>query len=297
MIEQPFENGTYRTLEQDVNSFFMDFDLADIDCKVRVISRKFLKKYPDYIPRDKDHGIYILVKNNTPVYVGQSKNFNSRVNQHNINNKACFDRCFIFFKPQKDLRGLLDYMESYTIYSIEERGLILNNVLRPNPDEDVLIKSKKILARKWIEAFISFLPCFGVDISEHEDEDEDDDFIVRRKKLPRSKININVNNIDICGENNIIKTINFIKYIGINKLEPYLNELNSHSLSFRVEKYDFSNELFNDRKIHSSRDEYGQEFFLYSSISTDHLVEKLKYLSTKLNLKNINIFKESVIDN
>lgn len=61
-----------RTLEQDINSFFMDFDLADIDCKIRIISRKFLKKHPDYIPKDKDHGIYILVKNNLPVYVGQS---------------------------------------------------------------------------------------------------------------------------------------------------------------------------------------------------------------------------------
>lgn len=290
MIEQPFENGIYRTLEQDINAFFMDFDLADIDFKVRVISRKFLKKYPDYIPRDKDHGIYILVKDNFPVYVGQSKNFNNRMSQHNLNNTSSFDRCFIFFKPQKDLRGLLDYMESYTIHSIEERGITLNNVIRLNPDEDVLVKSKKILSRKWIEAFIAFLPCLGVSLIEEDEEEYEE--TVKRKKQSRGKIHININNIEIGGDNNTLKVINFIKYIGIDKISYFLNEINSQHINFRIEKYDFSDSMSEDKKLHKSNDEYGKTFWFQCNLSTNLLVEKIKFINKKIGYENSSVYRE-----
>lgn len=143
----------YRT-----DDFELELNLPKSALKIKGLSKKLLiEKKADL---EREHAIYIL-EGPVSCYVGQSTDVQSRINNHKDKNKSDFSRCFILSKKDTDLRGYLDYMESYAIREMESLGYTLDNSKKPNPDDDILPHYKKEMAKDWIDEFLSFLPILG----------------------------------------------------------------------------------------------------------------------------------------
>lgn len=143
----------YRT-----DDFELELSLPKSALKIKVLSKKLLSEKKSEL--EKEHAIYIL-EGPVSCYVGQSTDVQSRINNHKDKNKSDFSRCFILSKKDTDLRGYLDYMESYAIREMESLGYTLDNSKKPNPDDDILPHYKKEMAKDWIDEFLSFLPILG----------------------------------------------------------------------------------------------------------------------------------------
>ncbi len=149
--------GIFRTAYR-TDDFELELILPKSALKIKGLSKKLLIEKKSEL--EKEHAIYIL-EGPTSCYVGQSTDVQSRINNHKDKNKSDFSRCFILSKKDTDLRGYLDYMESYAIREMESLGYTLDNSKKPNPDDDILPHYKKDMAKDWIDEFLSFLPILG----------------------------------------------------------------------------------------------------------------------------------------
>jgi predicted GIY-YIG superfamily endonuclease len=149
--------GVFRSVYK-TDDFELELNLPKSALKIKGLSKKLLIEKKTEL--EKEHAIYIL-EGPVSCYVGQSTDVQSRMNNHKDKNKSDFSRCFILSKKDTDLRGYLDYMESYAIREMESLGYKLDNSKKPNPDEDILSPYKKEMANDWIDEFLSFLPILG----------------------------------------------------------------------------------------------------------------------------------------
>jgi len=289
MNEHAFENGFCKISEEDSSVFYIEFDLTETDSKIRIASRSFLDGNIAKLYTPDEHIIYILVKDNVPVYVGQTKDSLARINNHRLSDKAGFDRCFMFFKPRKDLRAYLDYMESYVIHKIEKKGIVLKNIIKKDPEKDILNRNKKLIAQKWMNNFVDFLSVFGVNMMPVILASESIPSIpvgmkstesiitsdnVKMKKADSILINIKVDGIDISGNNNKEKVINLIKEIGIKNIDSKMSLINTNSIMIRNKIFEHyvAKKAMN---VSKNTDKYGDDFYLSMNIGTVELRKKL----------------------
>lgn len=289
MVEQiSFDNGVYN-IEEETDNFDIEFDIMSIEAKFRMLSRGYIDKYSMKNYKPNEHIIYILIKDNKPVYVGQSTDSISRINNHKYKNKCNFDRCFIFSKPRKDLRAYLDYMEKYLIFKLESKGFILDNAIKLNPENDVLNESKKILSQKWMDTLVNFLPVFGIFYENNKCENE---IIItdeaKKRKISSKKTNIEIvyNNENIEGKTNKEIIGNLISKIGIEKIMTYDDLINT-SVSLLIKKDHFDN-IISNKKIPVSKfiDDSGNVFYISLSISTSELKNKIIKIFNIMNISN-----------
>ncbi|HCJ8468611.1 TPA: GIY-YIG nuclease family protein [Escherichia coli] len=298
MIEQiPFDNGIYNIDNNSLDIFDIEFDLIEIEAKIRVSSRAYIDKHimKNYNPNE--HVVYILVRDNKPVYVGQSKDSFNRINTHKYKNKCNFDRCFMFSKPKKDLRAFLDYMEKYLIYKIEENGIILENNIRIDPEKDILNKNKKIVSEKWIDTFIKFLIIFGISLEQEELLEnninktvavvlKDNQTEINTVKKIKTKVIISQDQNIIEGHNNKYILGNLIKEIGFIKIKPYLNKINT-SNAFLIKEHPFDNIISNNRiPVLKFIDNQDEEFYISIHISSLDFIKKIKNVLNLINEHN-----------
>lgn len=298
MNEHAFENGFYKISEQDDSIFYIEFDLSETDSKLRIASRAFLNENINKLYTPDEHIIYILVKDNLPVYVGQTKDSLTRINSHRLSDKAGFDRCFMFFKPKKDLRAYLDYMETYVINKIENKGVVLKNVIKKDPEKDILSRNKKIIAQKWMNNFVDFLTVFGVSTSQSpllkepldmisDVENKENLMSQNKNKLKKAEsvlINIKIKGIFIEGKNNKEKTINLIKEIGIKNIQKNLYLINTNSILIKAEMFEhrIADKVMN---VSKNTDKYGNDFYISMNIGTVELRKKLMKIASFVNYK------------
>jgi len=289
MNEHAFENGFCKISEEDSSVFYIEFDLTETDSKIRIASRSFLDGNIAKLYTPDEHIIYILVKDNVPVYVGQTKDSLARINNHRLSDKAGFDRCFMFFKPRKDLRAYLDYMESYVIHKIEKKGIVLKNIIKKDPEKDILTRNKKIIAQKWMNNFVDFLTIFGVSMKPIPSISESiidssveakfkkniimsDDG--KNKKADSVLINIRVDGVNIDGNNNKEKVINLIKEIGIKNINSKVSLINTNSIIIKdkIFEHHVAKKIMN---VSKNTDKYGDCFYISMNIGTVELRKKL----------------------
>lgn len=294
MIEQiSFDNGVYN-IEEDTENFDIEFDIMSIEAKFRMLSRGYIDKYAMKNYKQNEHIIYILIRGNKPVYVSQSTDSISRINQHKYKNKCNFDRCFIFFKPRKDLRAYLDYMEKYLIYKLESQGLILENSVKLDPEKDILNESKKILSQKWMNTLINFLPIFGVSHLPHLTNELS--ICPEDKNLPtniskKTNIKILLNNEQIEGKSNKEIIGGLISKIGIDKIMQFDEQINT-SVALLIKDTNFEN-IIAERSIPviKGKDELGKDFYFSLSISTNGLIKKVEKIIKTLEIKDCYVLK------
>lgn len=283
----PFDNGIYSIDEDQCDNFNIEFDLISIEAKIKIVSIGFIDKYISKDYKENEHMVYILVRDNIPVYVGQSKDSLTRVMQHKYKNKSNFDRCFMFLKPERDLRQYLDYMEKYLIFKIEENGIILDNTIKKPHMNDILNANKKIVAEDWINTFISFLSVFGV--SAKNKEKENSEIITSNNIRQYSNQKFKVVSIEckdeIISENNNRKTLEkLICKIGIRRISNFFSDINTNS-SFMINDQPFE-KIINNKiiEVRHAIDNNGDNFYYALNISTNDLEKKLLKMFDIMNI-------------
>lgn len=300
-------------IKPNSNEFEMDLDLPGSSLRIRCFSKNLFLENTTKL--EKEHAIYIL-EGTEKCYVGQSKNVANRINNHTENNKVDFHRCFILSKKGDDLRGYLDYMEAYTIKTMESLGYILDNHQKPNPEDDILKEVKKKTSRGWIDEFISMLPILGFDrnniistnynlsintqIQKTSELPLKKNLEKKEKIAPNKDIHLKKNkgayNIKIEYNNktffeySAIKTlIRFIEHIGVESVFNILvKEKQWESLCLQNIKDD-------KFKTNQSTQEYelnsldGKKYYLYECSPTHKKIEFLKKIQAKLHLENLKI--------
>ena len=263
----------YRT-----DDFELELNLPKSALKIKGLSKKLLIEKKAEL--EKEHAIYIL-EGPISCYVGQSTDVQSRINNHKDKNKSDFSRCFILSKKDTDLRGYLDYMESYAIREMESLGYTLDNSKKPNPDDDILPHYKKEMAKDWIDEFLSFLPILGF------------------KKSPSpTPLPISIQPVSTKAANNILSLkLNGNLISGADSREVFTKLLQQIGLEV-IEKQCTSifGSAFTLSKVHT-KPKYGschelkennQTYYLYLNISKNDLCKKIIKIKEILKL-NIEI--------
>jgi hypothetical protein len=257
-------------------------NLTKSSLKIKGFSKNLLIE--KQIELEKEHAIYIL-EGPIKCYVGQSKDVQSRINNHKDKNKSA-SRCFILStaKRDADLRGYLDYMESYAIKEMELLGYLLDNTQKPNPEDDVLTHYKKEMANEWIDEFLSFLPILGFKKSPTQ-------ILLPPNNIQRKNteaINLKLNGIVIPGTNSREVFTNLLTTIGIGIVNKnvilFLGAAFKISTSYSKQKYGSCHELLENK----------YKYYLYLNISKNDLIKKIIKIKEIIQL-NIEIINYGVI--
>lgn len=261
------------------DDFEIEIELLKSNLRIRGLSKSLLihKK----IELSKEHAIYILEGPNS-CYIGQTTDVQTRINNHKDNNKSDFQRCFILSKKDFDLRGYLDYIESYAIKEMEEQGYLLDNSKKPDPNNDILSIYKKEMANEWIHEFLSFLPILGFKKSPRPS--------INLPKLTQPKvikqkdvINLKFNGNLINGKYNVEILINLFKLIGINNIIQNCSSIFNSSFHLTNIKIDKKTKC----ACHELK-ENNNTYYLYINISKNNLCKKIMKIKDILQL-NIEI--------
>ncbi len=275
--------GVFKPIPK-TDEFELEISLTKSSLKIRGFSKKLLIENQTELSGE--HAIYIL-EGPINCYVGQSKDVKSRINNHKDKNKSDFNRCFILSSLNKDadLRGFLDYMESYAIQQMSSLGYSLENTKRPNPKEDILSNYKKDIANDWIDEFLSFLPILGFKKSPKLEKIKE--AILVEEKIPKSAdskiISLKYNGQVMNGLDNREIFLNFIKKIGVSIVEKNCSSI--FGTAFRVTK------VYNKPKYGSCYEveEDNEKFYIYFNISKADLIKKIIKIKEILNL-DVSIF-------
>lgn len=267
--------GIFRSVYR-TEDFELELSLPKSALKIKGLSKKLLIEKISEL--DKEHAIYIL-EGPTSCYIGQSTDVQSRINNHKDKNKSDFTRCFILSKKDTDLRGYLDYMESYAIKEMELLGYTLDNSKKPNPDDDILSDYKKEMAKDWIDEFISFLPILGFKKSPNPLPTATQ---VINSKTASNIIRLNLNGILISGTDNRETFTKLLQQIGINIVEKNCSSI--FGSSFKL------NTVYTKPKYGSCYElkENNKTYYLYLNISKNDLCKKIIQIKEILKL-NIEI--------
>lgn len=288
----------------NTDDFELEITFDKYPLKIKGLSKKLLIEKQSSLSGE--HAIYIL-EGPSSCYVGQSKDVQSRIKNHTGKNKADFHRCFVLSSSNKDTdwRVYLDYMESYAIKEMEYLGYSLENTKKPNPEDDILKKTKKETANEWINIFLSFLPILGFKKSPNKISNSKDVNLQKignlnnlkqnnsKKKSTPTTIRVYLNN-ELFADNKTSAIQNFIKVIekiGVHEIyqKHHLGEVifNKSLIIFNDNKKDKFNQSTTIHKLNKG------DFFLYECSSTDRKIKMLNKIESifKLGFKFEKVFK------
>lgn len=267
--------GIFRPVDR-TDDFELELNLPKSALKIKGLSKKLLIEKKSEL--EKEHAIYIL-EGPTTCYVGQSTDVQSRINNHKDKNKSDFSRCFILLKKDTDLRGYLDYMESYAIREMESLGYTLDNSKKPDPDDDILPYYKKDMANEWINEFLSFLPILGFKKSPNLLPTVNQPVT---PKITSNIIKLKFNGNLINGTDNREVLTKLLQQIGLNLIEKHCSSIFGTAFTLNTvyikPKYGSCHELKENNK----------NYYLYLNISKNDLCKKIIKIKEILKL-NIEI--------
>ncbi len=259
----------------NTDDFELEITFDKYPLKIKGLSKKLLIEKQSSLSGE--HAIYIL-EGPSSCYVGQSKDVQSRIKNHTGKNKADFHRCFVLSSSNKDTdwRVYLDYMESYAIKEMECLGYSLENTKKPNPEDDILKKTKKETASEWINIFLSFLPILGFRKSPQKTIQEEPIFIEETNEFEVDYKNKKVTHL----------LIDLIVYIGIEKTINNYPEIFKSNIFITTENKCPKSYI----KLKSPNrivEENNKKYYFWVHSSDDTLKKKIKKISDKMNISII----------